>query len=295
MKVVALAGGVGGARLVDGLAQCCELTTVVNTGDDFDHWGLRVCPDLDTVMYTLAGLSNPKQGWGLANESWQVFERVQALGGPDWFQLGDRDLATHLARTEWLRSGVALSEVTRRLCEAVGVPSSILPMCEGLRPTTVRTADGWRSFQTWLVRERAPLALEVRSRGDSTPTPGVLDAIQAADLVVIAPSNPYVSIDPMLALDGVRGALESARVVAMSPIVGGRAVKGPLAEMIPVLADRPATAAAVRDHYGDLLDGYVLQTGDEASGPLLHEEIVMGGRDDRERLARAVLRFGSAL
>ncbi|MCP4806318.1 MAG: 2-phospho-L-lactate transferase [Proteobacteria bacterium] len=295
VKVVALAGGVGGARLVDGLAQACELTTIVNTGDDFDHWGLRICPDLDTVMYTLAGLANPKQGWGIQDETWGTFERVQAMGGEDWFRLGDRDLATHLTRTHWLRQGLPLSEVTRRLCKALGVTSRVLPMCEGARPTTVRTETGWLDFQTWLVRQRAPQAWEVRSEGDPEPAVGVVDAIETADLVVIAPSNPYVSVDSMLGLGGVRRAVGAARVVAVSPIVGGRAVKGPLAEMIPNLAGRPATAAAVRAHYGDLVDGFVLQHGDDAPGPVLHEEIIMGGREDRTRLARAVLAFGETL
>lgn len=296
MKVVALAGGVGGARLVDGLAQACsDLTVVVNTGDDFDHCGLRICPDLDTVMYTLAGLSNPTQGWGLAGETWEIFERVQALGGPDWFRLGDRDLATHLARTQWLRDGLALSEVTRRLCEGYGVRTPVLPMCEGPRPTTVVTEDGPRDFQTWLVRERAPAVHAVWSEGDPDPAPGVLEALEAADLVVVAPSNPYVSVDPMLRLRHVRRAVRARPTVAVSPIVGGQAVKGPLAEMIPALAGRAPSAEAVRAHYGDLVDGMVVQRGDTVQGPVLHEEIVMGDRADRTRLAQAVLEFGASL
>ena len=296
MRVVALAGGVGGARLVDGLAACIEdLVVVVNTGDDFEHWGLRVCPDLDTVMYTLAGLADPARGWGLQGESFRALAMMERYGAATWFGLGDGDLATHLRRTAWLDAGVPLSEVTARLCAALCVGPRLLPMAEDPRPTVVRTAEGWLPFQQWLVLHRAPPALEVRSEGERRPTAGVLEALEEADLVVLAPSNPYVSVDPILGLDGVRARLERCRVVGLSPIVGGRAVKGPLAAMIPALAGVPASAQAVLDHYGGLVDGFVVESGDSVSGPFLATSTVMGGREDRARLARELLHFAEGL
>jgi len=297
-RVVALAGGVGGARLVDGLAHALPegaLTVVVNTGDDFVHWGLHIAPDLDTIMYTLAGLAHEARGWGLAEESWGAHSMMRRYGAPDWFQLGDRDLATHVFRTDRLRSGQGLSEVTRALCHRLGVDTRLLPMCEAPRPTLVDTLDqGTLSFQDWLVRERgAPRVRALRFEGPSAPTEGVIEAIALADLVVVCPSNPYVSIDPILSLDGVREAVEAARTVAVSPIVGGRAVKGPLAQMIPDLEGRPPSAAAIAAHYGTLLDAMVVETGDEEGIelPTLSTSIVMAGREDRVRLAREVLTF----
>lgn len=293
MKVVALAGGVGGARLVDGLAQCVEdLTVVVNTGDDFDHWGLRICPDLDTVMYTLAGLSDQERGWGLAGETFAALGMMQRYGADSWFGLGDRDLATHLRRSAWLREGLSLSDVTGRLCRSLGVKARVLPMCEGPRPTTIRTEGGWLSFQDWLVKHRAPPVLEVRSEGEPRPAAGVLEALGAADLVVIAPSNPYVSIDPILALDGVRDAID--RAVGLSPVVGGRAVKGPLAAMIPALDGVAPSPQAIWNHYG-FLSGLVVEAGDSVAGPHRATATVMGDRADRGRLARELLDFAESL
>lgn len=297
-RVVALCGGVGGARLADGLAAALPpgaLTLIVNTGDDFEHWGLCIAPDLDTVMYTLAGLAPVDRGWGLVDETFRAHAAVARLGGSSWFHLGDSDLGTHLVRTEALRRGDTLSQVTDRLRRALGVGPRLLPMADGPRPTTIVTPDGELSFQDWLVRERGlPPVDAVRFSGAPEPAPGVLDALAGADLIVIGPSNPYVSIDPILALTGVREALARRPVVALSPIVGGRAVKGPLAEMIPRLASEPASAGAIRRHYGALLDAMVVEAGDEgliADLPVLGAQTVMSDRADRARLARELLDF----
>lgn len=301
MKVVALSGGVGGARLVEGLGAVLppeDLTVVVNTGDDFVHWGLNICPDLDTVMYTLAGLAHPEQGWGLAGETYHAFAMVERYGGEAWFRLGDRDLATHLVRTQAANAGKTLTAITAELCRGLGVGPRVLPMSDAPRPTKIDTAEGTLSFQNWLVRKHARLAVErVWSTGSPVPAPDVLHAIAAADLVVIGPSNPYVSIDPILGLDGIRPALARKKVVAVSPIVGGKAVKGPLAGMVETLAGLPASCAAVRDHYGDLLHGFVVEKGDETPRDLavLHTGTVMPEASSRARLAREVLAFARGL
>jgi len=299
MKVVALSGGVGGARLLDGLAQALPagaLTAIVNTGDDFVHLGLNVSPDVDTVMYTLAGLANEERGWGLAEESFAGLSMVKRYGGPDWFALGDRDLATHLLRTEALRAGEPLSTVTARLCAALGVVPRILPMSDGPVHTLIETEkDGTLPFQQWFVRRRAePRVRRVSFEGDLVPAPGVVEAIDACDLVVVGPSNPYVSVDPILSLRGVREAIARRLVVALSPIVGGSAVKGPLATMIVDLAGEPPSAGAVVRHYRGLLRAVVVERGDEAtvsSIPVLGTSTIMRSREDRTRLAREILAF----
>jgi LPPG:FO 2-phospho-L-lactate transferase len=302
-RVVALSGGVGGARLVDGLAAALPaeaLTVVVNTGDDFDHWGMHIAPDLDTVMYTLSGLADEKQGWGVAGETFEALAMVERYGAPAWFKLGDRDLATHIVRTEAMRSGRSLSDVTQQLFRALGVAQRVMPMADGLRQTHIATSTmGVLSFQQWLVGQRgAPPVDEVRFDGTATPAPGVIVAIEAAELVVIAPSNPYVSVDPMLTLDGVRESMAGRPTIGVSPIVGGKAVKGPLADMIPRLANRPASASAVASHYGGLLDAFVVAPGDAADvdGPRAFEtDIIMHDRADRARLAAEVLGFAEAI
>ncbi len=296
--VLYLRGGVGGARLAHGLADALpadSLTLVVNTGDDFEHWGLRISPDLDTCMYTLAQLSDVERGWGLADESFAALERVKRFGGPDWFALGDRDLAAHLMRTMWLNEGLTLTAVTERLRTGLGVAHPILPMTDAPRPTMIDTSThGTLSFQDWLVVHRgAPPVDAVRYTGDDSATPQVMAAIESADIVLIAPSNPYVSIDPILTLAGVREAIAAKPVFAMSPIVGGKAVKGPLAEMIPRLAGRAPSAAAIVEHYDGLLTGVVVETGD-GDGidiPVLETSTVMSGRDDRARLAGEVVEW----
>ena len=299
MRVVALSGGVGGARLLDGLARALPpgaLTAIVNTGDDFVHLGLNVSPDVDTVMYTLAGLAHEERGWGLAEESFAGLSMVKRYGGPDWFGLGDRDLATHLLRTEALRAGESLSSVTARLCAALGVTQRVLPMSDRPVSTLIETEkEGTLPFQQWFVRRRAePRVRRVRFDGDLVPAPGVIEAIDACDLVVVGPSNPYVSVDPILSLQGVREAIERLPVIALSPIVGGSAVKGPLATMIVDLAGEPPSAGAVVRHYRDLLRAVVVENGDEAtvsSIPVLGTSTVMRSREDRLRLARETLVF----
>ncbi len=300
MNVVALSGGVGGARLVHGLSRALadELTVIVNTGDDFVHWGLTICPDFDTVMYTLADLAHEERGWGLADETFHALEMVRRYGGNDWFQLGDRDLATHLLRTEALRRGESLSAVTERLVRALGVRARVLPMTDAPRPTLVETTThGTLGFQDWLVKHRAPPVTRVRFEGTPAAAPGVLEAIDACDCVVIGPSNPYVSVDPILTLPGVREAIAKKRVVAVSPIVSGRAVKGPLGEMIPALTGEPASACAIAKHYGALVSAMVVERGDERglTIPTLATDTVMRSRADARRLATEILVFAEGL
>lgn len=299
--IVCLSGGVGGARFLRGLAAVLppeQLIAIVNTGDDFEHWGLSVCPDLDTVMYTLAGVVSQERGWGLDDESFRVRDGMQMYGEPDWFALGDRDLATHLTRSRRLREGKTLSEVTAELCRALGVEQRILPMADGPCRTRVHTPDGVLGFQEWFVRERArPLVQAVRFAGDPPATRGVLEALGQAELVLIGPSNPYVSIDPILSRAGMGTALVNKTIVAVSPIVGGKAVKGPLAEMIPELAGEPPSAAAIARHYGELLSGLVVEAGDESEVPVpvLACRTLMTDQDAAARLAEATLGFAREL
>ena len=304
-KVVALAGGVGGARLVDGLAQClspADLTVVVNTGDDFEHLGLRICPDLDTVCYTLAGIANPETGWGRAAETWNCMESLAALGAPTWFRIGDRDLAIHMERTRRLQAGERLSHVTHTFCRAWGVEVTVLPMSDDVVPTWVATDEGELSFQEYFVhRQCAPRVSGFRFEGiaQARPAPGVLAALHSADLVVICPSNPWVSIDPILGVPGIRTALADKIVLAVSPIIGGRTVKGPAAKMFAELGIEP-TAAAVAHHYRDILTGFVLDHVDvdlvepvQAKGMrVLATQTLMKTQADRRLLAYKVLQFG---
>jgi LPPG:FO 2-phospho-L-lactate transferase len=301
-RIVYLSGGVGGARLLDGLAQTVapeSLTAIVNVGDDFEHWGLYICPDLDTVLYTLSGLGDARRGWGLRGDGFRALEMVRRYGGEDWFALGDKDLALHLMRTRWLREGATLTAVTARLGEALGIGCRLLPMSDQRLSIEIETERvGVLGFQHWLVRRRGePAVRRVLLRGDAQPTAAVLSALDAAELIVIGPSNPYVSIDPILSLPLVRERVARKPVVAVSPIVGGRAVKGPLAEMIPALAGRPASAAAIAAHYGELLAGFVVEHGDEVEVPglaVLPAHTVMKTPADRRALARTVLEFAEA-
>lgn len=306
-RVVALAGGVGGAKLADGLAQTLpadSLVVVVNIGDDFEHLGLSICPDLDTVCYNLAGLENPETGWGRAGESWHALEVLQKLGGETWFSLGDYDLGLHLARTHWLAQGIPLSEVTARITRGFGLQVRVLPASDKPVPTLVQTASGWLPFQEYFVHQRCePAVLGFAFQGIETtrPAPGVLEAIAAADLVVICPSNPWVSIDPILYLPGIKPALEMVKVVAVSPIIGGRVIKGPAAKMYAEMGIEPSALAVAR-HYVGLLDGFVV---DEEDDPLVDEIAALGmqvcglptimrSRADRRELAVAVLDWASA-
>lgn len=304
MKVVALAGGVGGAKLADGLAKIlsAELTVVVNTGDDFDHLGLRICPDLDTVCYTLGGLANPVTGWGRRDESWHAMDTVASLGGPNWFNLGDRDMGTHLERTRRLRMGQSLSEITRAFCQAWGIESQVLPMSNDPIPTIVLTDQGELPFQEYFVHQKcAPRVAGFRFEGsaDSVPAPGVSDAIKEADLIVVCPSNPWVSIDPILAMGNVRASLQGKTVIAVSPIIGGRTVKGPAGKMFTELGFE-SSASAVAGHYGKLLTGFVLDQVDvndqdkirSLGLEVLVTQTMMNTPEDRQQLAADVLFFG---
>jgi LPPG:FO 2-phospho-L-lactate transferase len=301
---------VGGAKFADGLNRLLlpdHLTIIVNTGDDFEHLGLRICPDLDTVCYTLAGKANPQTGWGLAEESFNALESVEALGGPGWFHVGDRDLGTHLERTRRLWLGQTLSQVTLAFCQAWKVQARVLPMTDDLAPTVVLTSEGELSFQEYFVhRQCQPEVTGFRFEGieQARPAEGVLEALRSADLVVFCPSNPWVSIDPILAVKGVRAMLLEERasrglsVAAISPIIGGKTVKGPAAKMFSELGITPS-ALAVAEHYRELCSKFVLDRLDveqaQAIGVLGMETLVtdtlMSSSVDRIRLADEVLHF----
>jgi LPPG:FO 2-phospho-L-lactate transferase len=303
--IVALAGGVGAARFLDGLARIVpprELFIVGNVGDDADIHGLHISPDLDTVMYTLAGIANRSQGWGLQRETFHCLDALDRLGGETWFRLGDRDLATHLYRTDRLRSGAALSEVTAELCAALEVVARIVPATDGRLRTIVRTASGSLEFQDYFVRRRARVAvraLDFAGARQAGPAPGVLAAIARARAVILCPSNPFISIGPILAVPGIRDGLCRTRapVVAISPIVGGRALKGPAARMMKSMG-HVASAAAVAKLYRDFLDVFVLDREDAGLAPAVEAmtirtlvtNTIMSGVAQRKALARAVLR-----
>jgi LPPG:FO 2-phospho-L-lactate transferase len=300
MKITALAGGVGGAKLAHGLAQILkpeDLTVIVNTGDDFEHYGLYICPDLDTVCYTLAGLANPETGWGRVNETWQVIENAKRLGGPAWFNLGDQDLGTHLERTRRLKKGDSLSHITRDFCKAWGIEHAVLPMSDQPVRTIVETEEGELAFQEYFVHRRCePRVKGFRFEGADVaePAPGAREALLSADAVVICPSNPWVSVDPILR---VIQKLDKP-VFAISPIIGGETIKGPAAKMYRELGIEPS-ALAVANHYRGLIRGFVL---DKIDTPLdqsvrdlnmqtLITNTIMRTTDDRKQLAMEVINF----
>lgn len=307
MKVVALAGGVGGAKLVHGLAQVLppeDLTVIVNTADDFVHLGLRVSPDLDTICYTLAGMANPQAGWGRADETWQAMSAIEKLGGPSWFHLGDRDLGTQLERTRRFMDGQSLRQIVRDFCRSWNIGQSILPMTNDSVQTIVKTNEGDLAFQEYFVHRRCEprvTGFGFQGAGAAHPTPGVCEALAEADCVVICPSNPWVSIDPILAIPGLRGAIEPGKAVAISPIIGGRTVKGPAAKMYAELGIEPS-ALAVTHHYQDLVSTFVLDKVDLALERQVHAlnlrvlvtNTLMVTLDDRRRLATDVLDFVGA-
>lgn len=276
MRILALAGGIGGARFLRGLRHAvpdAELTVVVNTGDDTTLYGLRVCPDLDTVMYTLAGAIDEERGWGRQGETWQAKEELAAYGSPTaWFGLGDRDLATHLRRTQLMLGGATLSQATASLCERWQPGASLLPMSDTPAEThvTVREGGGRRAmhFQEWWVRHGAALpaeAITLVHSGSLLPSPGVLAAIAAADVVLLPPSNPVVSIGTILQVEGIREALRAKRVVGLSPIIGGAPVRG-MADACLAAIGVETSAEAVGRHYGSaLLDGWLVDTADEGT------------------------------
>jgi LPPG:FO 2-phospho-L-lactate transferase len=309
VRVVALAGGVGGAKLASGLQAVVrdELTVVVNTADDLERHGLLVCPDHDTVMYTLAGLDDRTQGWGIRDETFSAAGMLERYREETWFRLGDRDLATHIVRTARLKAGERLTEVCLGLQRGLGVAAKILPMSDDQVRTQVRTDDGWLEFQEYFVhRHQEPEVLEVRFDGAdrAEATARVRGELGFAETIVIAPSNPIVSIGPILAVRGVRDLLAAARrggtpVLAVSPIVGGKALKGPADRMLVSLGHE-ASALGVARLYAGIVDGFVLDTVDAALAPAVEglgmralvTDTVMTDDASRERLARDVLAFG---
>ena len=304
MKIVALAGGVGGAKLADGLAQILppeDLTIIVNTGDDFEHLGLTICPDLDTVCYTLAGLANPETGWGRVGETWNTITNVEKLGGPTWFRLGDQDIATHLERTRRLKDGQALSQITYDFCKAWGIQHTVLPMSDFPVRTVVDSDEGELAFQEYFVhRHCEPRVKGFRFDGVEVaePAPGVKEALKSADAVVFCPSNPWVSIDPILKV--IKNM--DKPVVAVSPIIGGKTVKGPAAKMYAELGIEPS-ALAVANHYRTILTGFVLDNADSNIESVIKDlkiktlvtDTLMNQPADRKRLANDVLFFIGSL
>ncbi|MBN8909937.1 MAG: 2-phospho-L-lactate transferase [Rhodospirillales bacterium] len=301
--VVALSGGIGGAKLALGLSRVLpaeELLIVANTGDDFEHLGLSIAPDIDTLMYTLAGVANPETGWGRRDETWSFMAALEELGSETWFRLGDRDLATHVERTRRLRAGESLSAVTADLCRKLGVAPRILPMSDDPVRTRVLTEADWIDFQDYFVRQQCrPVVRRLAFAGADAARahPDFLAALRRPDLraVVICPSNPFISIEPVLSLSGVRDALAScaAPVIAVSPIIGGRAVKGPTAKMMTELG-LSVSAATVAERYADFLDGYVVDHEDARSVEHIATRVfladtLMTTLDDRETLARVAL------
>jgi len=294
VSIAILCGGLGGSRCVDSLARAAgpeAVTAIGNVGDDVEILGLHVSPDLDTVLYTLAGLLDEERGWGVRDETYGALAMVGALGGETWFTLGDRDIGLHLVRTRWLREGIPLSEVTFRLAQALGVRARLLPATDDPLRTKIETEGDELDFQEWFVgRGHRDAVQGVRFAGaeDATPAPGVLNAIEDADLVVIAPSNPFVSIFPILAVAGIRQALAEKRVAAISPLVGGRALRGPLVEMMKSLGHEP-NSAGIAALYGDLVDLVVVAPGEEPPPGGVTSDIVMVDPSTREEVGRTLL------
>jgi LPPG:FO 2-phospho-L-lactate transferase len=310
-KIVALAGGVGGAKLADGLAQVLQdrLTVIVNTGDDFEHLGLHISPDLDTVMYTLAGIANPLLGWGIAGETWTFMDQVSRLGGADWFRLGDRDLATHAIRTSRLKAGDTLSKITSDLCAAFKIAARVLPMTDDAVRTTVHSGDRVLAFQDYFVRLRCEvpvtrLSYQGAASARLNPEIALLTGPAAPTAIIICPSNPYLSIEPILAVPGMRSWIAElgVPVVAVSPIVSGAAIKGPAAKIMHELGAN-VSAAGIADRYRGLIDGIVIDHVDRELRPeikakgiaVMVTHTVMASADDRANLARDCLAFSAGL
>lgn len=304
MNVVLLSGGGGGARFARGLASVLrpgELTVVANVGDDLEILGLHVSPDVDSLLYTLAGLLDDRRGWGRADETWRVLAAVAEWGGEDWFRLGDLDLGLHLVRTPALRDGARLSEVTARLAALAGIATRLLPATDDRLRTCVVTPAGTFPFQQWFVARRHEdevVDVEYEGAERAAPAPGVLEALASADTVLVAPSNPYLSIGPILAVGAIIQALErrAVRCVAVSPLVGGKAVSGPLDRMLSRMAGG-TTPAHVSDRYNGVIDALVIDRADapaEATVPLVVADTLMRDRDAERRLAEVVLEAACA-
>ena len=298
-RVVVLTGGVGGAKLVLGLSRITAsdaLTAIVNTGDDFQHLGLHISPDIDTLLYTLSGKANSAQGWGREGESWSFMAALRELGGEDWFQLGDGDLALHVARTHALTQGQSLSQITARFAAQWGIATRILPMSDQAVATILDTDQGRLEFQRYFVEQRcAPAVRRIMFEGvtHAVPAPGVIEAIQSADAVLLAPSNPFLSVDPLLAVPGIGSAIEQTKapVIAVSPLVGGTAVKGPTAKLMQELGMAVDNDSIAR-HYAGLIDAILIDNGDRCDAP----DVVVGRcatlmttLDDKIRVAQAAL------
>ena len=308
--IVALAGGVGGAKLAQGLYRALPpdtLTVIGNTADDMIHLGLRISPDLDTVLYTLAEMANPVTGWGIAGDSLRTFDLLRRYGAEDWFILGDLDLATHIRRTTLLASSASLTAATESLTRALGVRAAILPMCDEPVGTIVETPDGPLTFQDYFVRRRhQDTVTGIRFDGIEAATlpAGVAAALDAAEAIIFCPSNPFVSLGPILAVADCRARLAAARVprVAVSPIIGGRALKGPADQMLAGLGHDVSTLGVARVYAG-LLDGLVIDNEDAALAPAIEAlglrtlvtQTIMGDADDRQRLAEETLAFARSL
>ena len=308
-QVVALCGGVGGAKLAQGLGAALppeELCIIVNTGDDFRHLGLCISPDLDSVIYALAGLSDPVRGWGRRDETWTFMRALEGLGGESWFQLGDGDLAMHVERTWRLTQGATLSDATAHLCRALGIAIRVLPMSDDPVRTRVLTDEGWLDFQEYFVhRQCRPAVREFMFAGAETARAqsGALAALERRDLraIIICPSNPFVSVEPILAVPGIRAAIQrsNAPVVAVTPIIGGKAIKGPAAKMMAELG-LEVSAAAVARRYAGIIDGFVADQADPMPESLpgvryFRAATLMNTADDRVQLARAVLQAAETL
>jgi LPPG:FO 2-phospho-L-lactate transferase len=307
--VVALSGGVGGAKLALGLSRVLpssELLVVANTGDDFEHLGLSISPDIDTLTYVLAGIDNPVTGWGRRDETWSFMDSIGALGGEDWFRLGDRDLALHVERTRRLRLGQTLSEVTSDICRRLGIGARVVPMSDDRVRTRVRGDAGWIDFQDYFVRQQCrPVVHELAFDGVTLARPqaDITAALRSGDVraVIVCPSNPFISVEPILAIPGMRDAIKAsgAPVVAVSPIIGGHAVKGPTAKIMRELG-LEASAAGVAARYGDLLDGYIVDHADadaigHVGARVTVAQTLMTSLQDRETLARVTLDAADAL
>jgi LPPG:FO 2-phospho-L-lactate transferase len=297
-KVVVLTGGVGGAKLVLGLMQVMpaqDIIAIVNTGDDFRHLGLYVSPDIDTLLYTLSGKSNKTQGWGREGESWNFMAALKSLGGEDWFALGDGDLALHVQRSHLMAQGHRLSSITAGFAASWGIKVTILPMTDDVVATSLDTDDGFIEFQRYFVEKRCdPRVSKVMFLGaeKAEPAPGVIDAILSAKTIIIAPSNPYLSIDPILSIPAIASALRAteAKVVAVSPIIAGNAVKGPTAKLMKELGI-PITNQSIADHYEGIIDGLIIDTDDDAPDDIavMRTDTLMNTLEDRARVARVAL------
>ena len=308
--IVALAGGVGGAKMAHGLSMVVapqQLTIIVNTADDFDHLGLRICPDLDTVIYTLAGIANPATGWGIAGDTRNVLDAIAERGGPNWFLLGDRDFATHIVRSAGLRNGRSMTEVTTDMSSSLGIEATVLPMSDDSVATMVSTPDGELTFQDYFVRrqqEDEVTGISFVGIEHAVAQPAALAAIRDAEIVLLNPSNPIVSIGPILAINGFADALRSTRAtrIAVSPIIGGKALKGPADRMLTSLGHE-SSALGVARIYQELIDGLVVDSQDAALAAdiealgirTLATDSIMRNDEDRARLASEIIDFAGSL